>query len=218
MPGFCTPWPGNSSAMGPLRLIKSGPLQERRAPCQAGPESGQQDVVAAVHAAGPYRLLESDRNRSARRVAELVDVDGDAVKGQTDPARGRVDDAEVRLVRHPEVELVRRDARGGGDLLGLADEDVDRELEDVGALHVDDRAGVLRRVGAERDVAARDLLVPAPIAAEAPREEAGPLRRRRDDGRARTVTEDHRGAAVRVVEHARQDLAAADPPLVHALS
>src|SRR6266581_5562959 len=141
MPGFCTPWPGNSSAIGPFRLITSGPPQERRAPGQAGSESGQQNVVAAVHTAVADRILERERNRCARRVAVLVDVDGDAVQGQADPARGRVDDAEVRLVRNPQVDLVHRDARGGGDLLRLADEDVDRELEDVWAAHVDDRVG-----------------------------------------------------------------------------
>src|SRR5207237_2544193 len=174
MPGFCTPWPGNSSAMGPLRLITSGPLQERRGPGQARSEAGQQDVVAAVPAAVATRLLEPDRNRSARSVAVLVDVDGDAVQGQADPARGRVDDAEVRLVWHPQVDLVHRDARRGGHLLCLADEDVDRELEDVRAPHVDDRVGIAGSVGAQRDVAARHLLVPAPVAAETPRKEAGP--------------------------------------------
>src|SRR6266568_5825370 len=191
MPGFCTPWPGKSSAIGPFRLITSGPLQERRAPGQAGSESGHQNMVAAVHAAVPYRLLEGDRDRRARRVAVLVDVDRDAVQGQADPARGRVDDAEVRLVRNPQVDLVHRDARGRSDLLRLADEDVDRELEDVWAPHVDDRVWLLRRVGAQQDVAARHLLVAAPVAAEAPRKETGPFRRWRDHGRARAVTEDH---------------------------
>src|SRR5207249_5862784 len=87
MPGFCTPWPGNSSAMGPFRLIISGPLQERRAPSQPGSESSEQNVVAAVHAAVANRVLERERNRRARRVAELVDVDGDLVQGQADQDR-----------------------------------------------------------------------------------------------------------------------------------
>src|SRR5205809_469059 len=89
MPGFCTPWPGKSSAMGPFRLIISGPLQERRAPGQPGSESSEQNVVAAVHAAVANRVLECERDRRARRVAELVDVDGDLVQGQADPARCR---------------------------------------------------------------------------------------------------------------------------------
>src|SRR4029077_7768243 len=88
-------------------------------------------------------------------------------------------------------------------LVGLPDEDVDRELEDVRAFHLDDRRGVLRRVGAELLVATRDLEVAAPVAAETPRKESGAIGGRSHDGRARAVAEDYGGAAVRIVADSR---------------
>src|SRR5438477_5746874 len=138
MPGFCTPWPGNSRAIGPERLIMRSPtslplspLQERGAPGESRSKSGEQNVVAGLDPALPHGLFESQRDGGARRVAVLVDVDRDTLHRQADAARGRVDDAEVGLVRHPQVDLVESHTGRLADLGRLADEDVDRELEDV---------------------------------------------------------------------------------------
>src|SRR5438309_8881142 len=122
MPGFCTPWPGNSSAMGPARLINLclNPLEERRAPCQPRTKAGQQHVVALLDPTLAERFLQGQWNRGARRVAVLVDVDRNSVEGQPDPARGRVDDPEVGLVRNPEVDLVHGDAGRVRNLMRLA--------------------------------------------------------------------------------------------------
>src|SRR5438093_12960709 len=98
MPGFCTPCPGKRSAIGPERSITRSyalrPLQERRAPGQSRTKAREQHVVARLDAAFAHRLLQGQRDGSARGVAVLVDVDRHALDGQADAARGRVDDAE----------------------------------------------------------------------------------------------------------------------------
>src|SRR5712691_11111099 len=248
MPGFCTPWPGNSNAIGPLRLITaqcpvpevrrifaasaagakettstrgsashrcvteraqestpasapfSGsprnrqipwgesapgrpgredarnfgcwtllyPGHQTRPPGQPRAEAGQQDMVSTLHPPLPDRFLQRQRNRSAGGVAVLVDVDRHPVEREPDAPRSGVDDAEVGLVRDPQVDVLECDARGIADLIGLADEDVDRELEDVGADHVDERGRVLGRIRALLDVAASDLRIAAAVGPEAP--------------------------------------------------
>src|ERR1700693_4249492 len=167
MPGFCVPWPGKSSAIGPMSFTPmsrpSGPLQEAGAPCQAGTETGQQHVVAGLDTSFADRLVEGQRDRRARRVAVLVDVDRDALEWEPDAPRGGVDDPVVRLVRDPQVDVLQGDAGLLADLIRLADEDVDRELEHVGPDHLDVGLGVLRSVSALLDVAARDLCVSAAV-------------------------------------------------------
>src|SRR5437773_12066857 len=99
MPGFCTPWPGNRSAMGPASVMPTSsalrPLQERCAPGKSRSEPGQQHVVAALDAAVADSLLQRQGDGRARRVAVLVDVDGHPLHRKPDAARGGVDDAEV---------------------------------------------------------------------------------------------------------------------------
>src|ERR1700674_2928231 len=93
------------------------PLEEACAPREAGPETRQQHVVASLDAALADRLLERDRDRCARRVAVLVDVDGNPFEWQTDsPGRG-VDDAKVGLMRDPEVDVFHRDPCGFANLV-----------------------------------------------------------------------------------------------------
>src|SRR5258708_38602949 len=144
MPGFCTPWPGNSNAIGPVRLINPlYPGHQTRPPGQPRAEAGQQDMVSTLDASLPDRLLQRERNRSAGGVAVLVDVDRHPVERQADPPRRGVDGPEVGLVGHPQVDVFERDTRGVADLIRLADEDVDRELEDRGADPVDVSGRVL---------------------------------------------------------------------------
>src|SRR5256712_12988664 len=123
MPGFCTPWPGNSSAMGPAKTIPISvpghalrPLQERGAPGQSGSKSCEQHVVAALDAALADGFLERERNRRARSVAVLVDVDRDALDRQAHAARPRVGAAEVPPTREPEVNLAAPDPPRPADL------------------------------------------------------------------------------------------------------
>src|SRR6266705_5384918 len=203
MPGFCTPWPGNSSAMGPAKTIPISvpghalrPLQERGAPGQSGSESREQDVVAALDTTLADGFLERKWNRRARSVAVLVDVDRDTLDRQADAARRRVDDAEVCLVRHPEVDLVEPDARRVAHLGRLPDEDVDGKLEDVGADHVDERGGVLGSVSTLFDVAGGHLRVAAAVRAQAPAQETRALRGRPHHRRPGAVAEDHGRAPV----------------------
>src|SRR5579872_4412566 len=133
-------------------------------------------MVSRLDSALPNGLLEGERDGGTRRVAVLVDVDRDLLQRQADPARRRVDDPEVRLVWDPQVDVVEGDPGRRANLVSLADEDVDGELEDVRADHVDVRRRVLRRVGALLDVAAGHLGVAPPVRAETPALEAGSLR------------------------------------------
>src|SRR5467141_368614 len=100
-------------------------------------------MVAALDPAVANRLFEGEWNGSARRVAELVDVDRDALDRQADPPRCGVDDPVVGLVQDPQVDLVEPDDRSLADLGRLADEDVDGELENVRSDHFDVWLGVL---------------------------------------------------------------------------
>src|SRR5258705_12487629 len=107
MPGFCTPWPGKSRAIGPDRSITrssvSRPFQQGGAPGQARTEPCQKDVVSSLHAALADRLFKRDRDGCARGVAVLVDVDRDPLDRKPVASRGGVDDAVVRLVRNPQI-------------------------------------------------------------------------------------------------------------------
>src|SRR2546427_6355457 len=199
MPGFCTPWPGKSNAIGPVRSITGSPLHpghQARPPRQPRAEAGEQDVVATLDASLADCFLQSQWNRGAGGVAVLVDVDRDALQGETDAPRCGIDDAEVGLVWNPEVDVVQRDARCAADLVRLADEDVDCELEHVGADHLDEWRRVLCRIRSFLDVAAGDLGVAAPVRAQAPAPEAGARRSRPDHRRSGAVAEDHRRPAI----------------------
>src|SRR5437868_13655637 len=209
MPGFWTPCPGKRSAMGPARSMPmsmpSGPLQECCAPVEARTKTREKHVVSLLDAAVANRLLKRKRDRCARRVAVLVDVHRDSVDRESYAAGRRVDDSEVGLVRHPQVDLVQPDPCRLAHLSRLADEDVNRELEHVGSHHVDERRWILRRIRTLLDVAGCHLCVAAAVRAEAPAEKARTLWRGRYDRRAGAVAEDHGGASVGVVEHPRED-------------
>src|SRR5439155_27057336 len=156
-------------------------------------------MVAALDAAFANGFFEGERDGRARGVPVLVDVDGHAPHRQADAPRGGVDDPEVGLVRHPQVDIVQRDTRGLADLGRLPDEDVDRELEHVWADHVDVGLRVLRRVGPLLDVAAGHLRITAAVRTETPAEETGPLRRGSHYCSTRSVSEYDRRAAVVVL-------------------
>src|SRR5260370_39503618 len=129
MPGFCTPWPGTSNAIGPVSFAPmSYPGHQTRPPGQPRAEAGQQDMVSTLDTSLPDRFFQRQRNRSAGGVAVLVDVDRHPVERQADAPGLRVDDAEVGLVRARKIDVLESDARGLADLVRLADEDVDREL------------------------------------------------------------------------------------------
>src|SRR6266704_3442873 len=188
MPGFCKPWPGNSSAIGPMSFTPtSDPGHQTCPPGQPGAEAGEQDMVALLDTTFADGFLQRQRNRSAGRVAVFVDVDGDAVERKADSPRGGIDDAEVRLMRHPQVDVLQGHAGGVAHLGRLPDEDVDRELEDVGPDHVDVRGRILRRVGALLDVARSDLREPAAVRPQTPALEAGAGGSWPNHGRARAV-------------------------------
>src|SRR5580704_5703181 len=117
MPGFCTPWPGNSNAIGPVSFTPmSYPGHQTRPPGQPRAEAGQQDMVSALDTSFSNCFLERQRNRSAGRVAVLVDVDRHPVEREAYAPRRGVDDAEVGLVRHPQVDVFECDTRRVADL------------------------------------------------------------------------------------------------------
>src|SRR6187397_1308692 len=86
--------------------LQSLPTQNSAAPRQPGAETGDEDLVAALNPAGRDRFIESDRNRTRRSVAVTVEVVVDPVAREAEHVRHRVDDPDVRLVRHEEGDVV----------------------------------------------------------------------------------------------------------------
>src|SRR5258708_12760626 len=132
-------------------------------------------MVAGRDGSLSNRCCEGQRDGRAGSVAVLVDVDGDLVQRQTNAPRRGVDDPEVRLVRDPQVDVLEGHAGSLADLVGLADEDVDGELEDVWSDHLDVRIRILVRVCALLDVAGGDLRIAAAVRAPPPTPEARSL-------------------------------------------
>src|SRR5260370_32423621 len=113
MPGFCTPWPGNSNAIGPVSFTPmSYPGHQTRPPGQPRAEAGQQDMVSTLDTSLPDRFFQRQRNRSAGGVAVLVDVDRHPVEREPDAPCGGVDDAKGGLVANPKVDDLERHGRG----------------------------------------------------------------------------------------------------------
>ena len=135
----------------------------------------------------------------------LIDGDDDAVHRHVEALRGRGDDAQIGLMRHQPIDrrlfqLVRRQR-----LFDDGIERLDRDLEHFVAGHHDAHAGVLLvELEARRhaDRIEQQFLVRA-VGMQVRGQDARLARRLQHD-RAGTVTEQHAGAAVGPVEHARQ--------------
>src|SRR5438445_8392850 len=134
MPTACEPWPGKRNAMvivtgasrpawteGGLREKRVAPTRplppdrlfspadEGGSPREAPAERDDEHEVAALQTARCDGLLECHVDGRGARVAVPVDVHEHALHRQGDALGGRLDDAEVRLMRNEQVHV----GRGG---------------------------------------------------------------------------------------------------------
>ncbi len=189
------------ACLRPADMLALLPAHDPRAPHEARAEGGQRDRVTRVQPPVALGLAQRQRDRRRRRVGDAVDVQRDALAGEAELGRRRLDDARVGLVGDEQVDVVDADARpvergprrlhhpGDGVAVDLAALHAQGALVDLGVEQVG-----LGAVGVQLEAGAAAALVVA----------GG-----HDDG-AGAVAEEHGGAAVAVVGQARQRLGAAD--------
>ncbi len=159
------------------------------------------------------RFGEAERDRRARRVAVAIEVVEDLLLAKAEPARGVVDDAQVGLVRHEQVDVGDPDAGLGEHVGARLDHLACGELVDLGPVHLQ---VVLARV--DRLVAGRhprparrqvEERRPGAVVAEVEVEPRAVVARAHQ-GRPGAVAEEDAGGAVLPVEGAGQRLGADD--------
>src|SRR3989441_2022044 len=99
----------------PFRSIASMdplPADGRAGPGEPGAECGEDEEIAAAEPPGGERLVERDGNRGGGRVAVPVDVGVYLVGPQPGQFLDHLDDAEIRMVRHEEGHVARREPVG----------------------------------------------------------------------------------------------------------
>src|SRR5437870_2507960 len=112
------------------------PTDEGGSPREAPAERDEEHEVAALQTAGGDGLLERDVDGRGARVAVPVDVHEHALHGKVDALGGRLDDAEVRLVRDEQVHVGRGEAVAAEDAFGAFDEQADGDLEHLVTPHL----------------------------------------------------------------------------------
>src|SRR5262245_8478377 len=106
MPTACDPCPGNWKTT----VIERLPAQESGTPREASAERGEKHEVPAAEASGRRRLGERHVDGRCAGVAVPLDVDEDPLHRQPHTLDGRLDDAQVRLMRDEEIHVVRGEA------------------------------------------------------------------------------------------------------------
>src|SRR6476660_4576153 len=104
MPTDCEPCPGNTSAN--FMVFRSLHFNHRGAPREATAHAFEQHLVAALDTAVAYGNVQRKRNRSSRRVRVLVDGHYDFRRIDAELLCGRVEYANVCLVRYQPVDIV----------------------------------------------------------------------------------------------------------------
>src|SRR5688572_604110 len=212
IPTNCAPWPGKRRTRLKRALL---PTQKNRAPHEPRSERRQQHEVAVRDPPGARALVERDRDRGRRRVAEAFDVLVDLRSRNLQLLPDGVDDPLVRLVRDEEGDLLVREALLGEQLGRDVGHRLHGDLERLVPLHLDVRE-LLRELGrvVRRTVraAARhadEVGVVAVRLHDASEDAVVALRRLEDDGAGAVAEEDAR-RAVGPVHDAREDLSADD--------
>jgi trehalose synthase len=204
-----------------FRLARPGdpcleaPAQQHRPDREAGTDRHQQHQIALLQPSLVDGVLERERDRGGRGVAEPLEIDDDGALVEAEAVGGGLDDAAVGLVRHEQAHVPRGQTvvveHAPGDLLGLAH----GELEHGGAvlLHVVQPL-IDRLVRGRPEAAAGGHLQGRAAAAVDLVREAEDVRivvsRRRQHHRAGAVAEEHARGAVLVVDDARHDVGADD--------
>src|SRR5450756_313754 len=238
MPTAWDPWPGNISAslliMTPSRTLcvdatqcllrtatKRGrdaaaapsqlPLGEARAPREPGAEPGHQQRIALLQAAVLAGLVQADRDGGARGVAVAVQVGEHLRLGESQTPRRGLDDADVGLVRHEQVDVFHGQPGVAEHLLARADHRARGELEDLAARHVHGVLVQAHRLVARRLAAAAgrhvEIRRAAAVVAQVEAEDAAVVGGLHEHG-AGAVAEEHAGAAVLPVDHLAEHLGA----------
>src|SRR5256712_13719169 len=100
----------------PFRSIASiadpSPADGRAGPGEPRAERGEDEEVAAAQPPGDERLVEGDGNRGGGGVAVAIDVGVHLVGPQPGQLLDHLDDAEIRLVRHQQFHVARREPVG----------------------------------------------------------------------------------------------------------
>src|SRR5215475_7542831 len=184
------PAPGG---VAPGTWARSGYLDHLSGVADARAEAQQQDRVAGGDLTALDHAGQRERDRRGRGVARVHDVVGDQRLRGAEPARDRLDDAQLRLVRHERGQASRVYpgplARGQGDWVQRGGRPPEHRLP----LLVDERAAVGNV----------DLVGHAAVAAPDHRPDAGRgarLGHRADHRGARSVREDDAGGAVGPVD------------------
>src|SRR3954468_4579788 len=125
IPTACDPWPGNTNATG--MLCSSGccatgdgppradpdrlsPADEGAAPGHPAADGHHQDEIAILETPRPVRLIERERHRCRRGIANLLDVHLALLQRDFQLLHDVLEDAEVRLVRDAPGHVARRAA------------------------------------------------------------------------------------------------------------
>ena len=133
--------------------------------------------------------------------------DGPAVR-DTQFSHSVIDDADVRLVRDVDVDVLDLEPALGENRVCRGDHDARCELEDLAAVHLH-VLGRRRRTSVSRSPAARDSVAAAAVGAELEPEEPTRVDDLHDD-RAGAVAEEHERRAIGPVEDLGEDVSADD--------
>ena len=95
-----------SEALDPLT-----PAQHHRSPGDPATEGGEQDGGTGLHSPIADCVVERHRYRRSRGVAMVGDVEDDLLHRHAESITGRLNDPEVGLVRHDQVDIVDAEAR-----------------------------------------------------------------------------------------------------------
>src|SRR5262249_16383933 len=99
-------WTGSSPRPRPSGRPARLPPNQRRSPREPGAESDQADEIVALDATALDRLVETERDGGRGGVAVLLDVVDDLLFRQVKGLLHELVDAQVRLVRDQQREVL----------------------------------------------------------------------------------------------------------------
>src|SRR5439155_21666259 len=77
-----------------------------RAPGQAGAETAENEKITRLDTSLRPRFVEAERDRGGRGVAVALQIVIDLAARDLENVDGRIDDANIGLVRHVEIDIV----------------------------------------------------------------------------------------------------------------
>src|SRR6266498_911345 len=101
-PSACRP----PASPDPEKPARASYRTERGAPGEAAADALQQHALPDADLPGANELVERQGHRGGRSIAMMVDGDDQLLQRQPELARGRLEDAHVRLVRDQPVDVL----------------------------------------------------------------------------------------------------------------